>query len=384
MCTNPQQAWFSKDLNPSGKRPVVFKAGKALDPHDFMLLPCNDCMECRLRRSFEWSIRVMHELRYYDESKCYFLTLTYNNEHLPSDGSLVKKHLVDFHKRFSIRSKREGLDGFKYFACGEYGENFSRPHYHSIVYSAYIPDLVYYGRSKSGEKLYKSDFLSELWGFGFVVVGSVTQQSASYIARYVTKKVNGDMAESFYSGRIPEFPLRSRGLGYRFYHEFRNDMMFGGYLIVFNKGKPFKTTVPRAYMKLEEKHFPDNFKRLMDIRLSYIEDSVSARCNTDEGRIARNVILQNRMGRCYRPFESVPVSDSRSDFLSIYGDTYSVDRNIIISDDIIDLAVSDYRRSYSSDLSLHGRDLVVEHKSNADFQRILREIKSGLISPEVD
>ena len=90
-------------------------------------LQCGKCIACRIAKSNEWGTRIYHELDYYPES-C-FLTLTYDEEHLPDDYGLHKKHLQDFFKRLRKNTGKK----IKYYAVGEYGENYDRPHYHCIM-----------------------------------------------------------------------------------------------------------------------------------------------------------------------------------------------------------------------------------------------------------
>jgi len=125
-------------------------------------------------------MRCVYESSLYPDN-C-FLTLTYAD----SPVSLIPRDLTLFWKRLR---KELGVKSLRYFACGEYGEKFSRPHYHACVFGWRPSDLVLYA-IRDGIRLYKSDFLSEVWGEGFVTVGDVTFESAAYVARYVMKKVN--------------------------------------------------------------------------------------------------------------------------------------------------------------------------------------------------
>lgn len=128
----------------------------------------------------------MHEAKMH-EKNC-FITLTYNEENLPPDGSLHKEHFQLFMKRLR---KKYG-EGIKYYHCGEYGEKFSRPHYHACLFGHDFLDKVLFRVDKSGTKLYRSDSLEALWTFGFSTIGEVNFQSAAYVARYVTKKLTGN------------------------------------------------------------------------------------------------------------------------------------------------------------------------------------------------
>ena len=115
----------------------------------YMLVPCGKCVNCKLNYAKMWSIRIMHELKDWD-SAC-FLTLTYDEEHLPKDGSLDKQDLQKFFKRlrFNLGGRK-----IKYFACGEYGEQYGRPHYHIIVFGL------------NGQT--ELDIIQKSWLFGFV------------------------------------------------------------------------------------------------------------------------------------------------------------------------------------------------------------------------
>lgn len=90
------------------------------DPHSF---GCGHCLACKIQRSREWSFRLSVEASYWKDAS--FLTLTYNDENLPPDGSLVKADLQKFFKRL----RKDLANPIKYYACGEYGDRFKRPHY---------------------------------------------------------------------------------------------------------------------------------------------------------------------------------------------------------------------------------------------------------------
>lgn len=242
---------MSIDRNKNGNRYVVFKPALGL-PHKELKLPCGRCIGCRLEYSRQWAMRCVHEASLYESNS--FLTLTYNDENLPPDGSLDKSHFQKFMKRF-----RKLLDPHKirFFGCGEYGtscltcgknendcnkdlshvfiETFGRPHFHACIFNYDFPDKQPYSK-RDGVVLYTSEILQKLWPFGFVTIGDVTFESAAYVARYVTKKITGDLAETHYSrhcsytGELysitPEFPLMSRnpGIARDWYETYNGDL----------------------------------------------------------------------------------------------------------------------------------------------------------------
>ena len=100
--------------------------------------PCGQCLGCRLDYAQEWAIRCMHEAEMQDNNS--FITLTYDDQNLPRHGSLDKTHFQKFMKRM-----REHLSPLKirFYHCGEYGEKYTRPHYHSLIFGYDFPDGVW-------------------------------------------------------------------------------------------------------------------------------------------------------------------------------------------------------------------------------------------------
>lgn len=137
---------------------------------------------------------MMHELELWPAAS--FVTLTYDDEHLPQRGTLLPRDLELWLKRVrrDIEPRR-----IRYYAAGEYGECFGRPHYHVIAYGL---------RPDSDREVTESN-----WRFGFTHVGYVTQDSIRYVADYVQAKLYGDEAERVYEGRVPPFARMSGGLG---------------------------------------------------------------------------------------------------------------------------------------------------------------------------
>jgi len=140
-CYHPIQAWRSKKVNKeTGKRSIVFQRSEAFVDMP-VVVPCGQCIGCRLEKSRQWAIRCVHESKCHDDN--IFVTLTYNNENLPKDGSLCLADLQKFMKRLR---KKYGA-GIRYFACGEYGEKLKRPHYHVCIFGLNFPM-----RDKKGER----------------------------------------------------------------------------------------------------------------------------------------------------------------------------------------------------------------------------------------
>jgi len=223
-CYGPLNAYYSAELNPSGKRSLVFDERKAHSGIP-VRIPCGQCIGCRLERSRQWAMRCMHEKRLHDMSS--FVTLTYEDDCLPEDGGLKVRDLQLFMKRL----RKVAGDGLRFYACGEYGENYGRPHYHVLLLNYDFDDKLKYSRAKRGEVLYRSELLDRLWPFGLCVVGDVSFDSCAYVARYLLKKVTGKDADAHYTtvdrhGVVhslqPEFTVMSRrpGIGTGWFEQF--------------------------------------------------------------------------------------------------------------------------------------------------------------------
>jgi len=267
--------YWSNELNDNGNRFITFSHRNGYQDLP-VFLPCGKCIGCRLEYSRWWALRCVNESQLYEENS--FITLTYNNEHLPSDHGLHKDELQKFMKR--LRKKYNGKT-IRYFGCGEYGDNTSRPHYHLCLFNYSPKDKIqlrsreirrYQGQEKvKGDDLYKSQEISDLWqGRGFNTVGSLKFESAAYVARYVTKKIKGPQAEKVYGERQPPFAVMSRrpGIGRGWIEKYKNDIYAKDYFKYNGRNlRPcryydefLKKEDPERYKQIKEKRFKDQEK----------------------------------------------------------------------------------------------------------------------------
>ena len=146
-----------------------------------------------------------------NEDNC-FLTLTYSDEHLPDGNNLDPLALTLFLKRLRKFFDTQYGRKFRYFGVGEYGDQSERPHYHLALFG--FPNC---GRGltkprRDGSCCSICDAVREVWGKGNVYLGSLEQQSASYVAGYVTKKLTAK-DDPRLEGRHPEFARMSNRPG---------------------------------------------------------------------------------------------------------------------------------------------------------------------------
>lgn len=253
-CDFPSKAYRSAQVGPSGKRPLVFNPKFALDSSTGAFdVPCGVCTGCRLERSRQWAVRMMHEASLH-EFNC-FVTLTYNEQSIPASKSLDLSALQNFMKRIRAHAQYNYESKIRFFACGEYSPKNLLPHYHLILFNFDFLDKTLFS-TKQNQKLYISPTLSQLWPYGFSTTAAVNYTTAAYCARYTMKKIGGPKAASHYYRRSsidgnlysvrPEFSVMSRrpGIGSDWIKRYKSDVFPSGFVVCDGKPQP----VPRFYI----------------------------------------------------------------------------------------------------------------------------------------
>ena len=299
-CYHPQKVYWSKALTVNGKRTLVWNESKSNG--DTTTISCGQCIGCRLEKSRQWAVRISNEASLYDQN-C-FVTLTYSPENLPENGTLVPRDVQLFLKRLR---KKYG-DKIRFFSCGEYGDNFGRPHYHLCLLNFDFPDKKIFRKTQRGDLIYRSDSLEKLWPYGHSEIGQVTFESAAYCARYITKKVTGKNAEAHYTrldvetGELitkhPEFTNMSRrpGIGAPWLKQFSRDVYTHDALVI--RGGT-KVPPPRYYNNQYEVQNPEHYSQIKSNRLNKqldefknAEFSRKLKDNTHERRIVKEIVHQ--------------------------------------------------------------------------------------------
>lgn len=154
-------------------------------------VPCGNCADCQRIKQNEWFFRSFMEYKYYRKigGACYFITLTYDDEHLPHfiapDGTqqacFNKTHIHNFIKYLRIWLSRHGYmsNGIKYFICSEYGKNTKRPHYHGLLFFPYhVPNFHH--------------LMEKVWKHGFIICSKqgweiLSVSGIRYVSKYIAK-----------------------------------------------------------------------------------------------------------------------------------------------------------------------------------------------------
>ncbi len=141
--------------------------------HPKGIFPCGKCRACKLFKANEKmiiSIFAAHEFK----TKGQFITLTYNDEHLP-DG-LCHEDFAAFMKRLR---RNTGVNDLKMFMAGEYGELSHREHFHALFYNHKFP-------IEEIQKAWRDPVTKE--NIGFVYDGTCTPKAMKYVSGYINKK----------------------------------------------------------------------------------------------------------------------------------------------------------------------------------------------------
>lgn len=355
-----------------GARPLLFGKGQEqiwLSTHGKRFhVPCLQCSGCRRRSSLEWASRCMHEAQMHRYNT--YITLTYNDAHLPPNASLVHQDWVRFLKRvrnhitrgaeniylsdstqlkaylglsqrnwnrlnsgttaepqivpanttpgrsrkdtqtnpLGMRESHSGTttDNIRFYMAGEYGEKYGRPHYHALLFGMDFSDKLLHGRTKSGQRIYTSATLQELWPYGYSSLGNVTFASAAYISRYVMKKRTGDGNKTDYeildleTGEIikkkKEYNCMSRasGIGHTWLHKYHADVYTLDKVIT-KQGRELRP--PRYYDK--------QFKKMDAARLEHLKhvrqlEAIEQKAHHTPERLAVQEIVANSQARFQR------------------------------------------------------------------------------------
>ena len=282
---------------------------------EYQRIGCGKCIGCRLDYSKQWANRCILEACMWEQN--WFITLTYDPEHLPykdefksedgftytDDGTwggyLEPKDMTDFLKRLRKHWKKYyNAENIRYFYCGEYGgpprplwkdkktgelhysEGF-RPHYHMCTFNFPIPlDKLELDkeRSKSGAAQFICKEIEEIWGKGRVRISELNWQTCAYTARYITKKINGEMAKEHYpsKGQTKEFVRMSRmpGIAKDFYDRHKDEIYKLDEIIL--KVTDSKTISVKPCSYYDRLYDIENHERMQELKEIRKENAVEA------------------------------------------------------------------------------------------------------------
>lgn len=169
---------------------------------EFQVVRCGKCLSCLEHRQAGWITRLSEEFKRSPDG-VYFVTLTYDDDHLPTKdlegvphavicSDHIKKLNMDLRKRFQQgfftddtlkrvgwserRTRIELPKGvhYRYYITSEYGPETKRSHYHGF----------FSGLPQDEELVF--DLISSVWGKGFVTCEKGKSEAcAAYVSKYL-------------------------------------------------------------------------------------------------------------------------------------------------------------------------------------------------------
>ncbi|AXH77778.1 MAG: putative replication initiation protein [Microviridae sp.] len=238
-CSRPGFAWESMDINPSGKRSLVFSPRNAR-PHSGREVPCGKCTPCKMNASRDWAVRLYHEVLHSPVACVATLTL--------DDNHLVERieELRPVVKAFKMRLQRSGIDHRSHWLC-EYGGKFDRAHCHAVFLNEDFRNSKTY---KLGETSYGSELMDKLWQQGHVHLDIVSPSACRYVAGHNQSKI---LAPVRSDGGLTSYniPARRPAIGMKFARQFASDIINLNACVVGSS----ETAVPKSYKKNEPELF---------------------------------------------------------------------------------------------------------------------------------
>ena len=284
-CTNPKVLW---DLG-RGQEPRYQYMGTLEETSDktgqtpgeiwmnpkAMLVPCRRCLACKQAKGKEWGARVWKEQQQHNKDECWFLTLTYDPEHLPwirkgeekphrGGGGMPTLYHEDVQKymkrlRRSLEYHGQNRAGIlRYVMAGEYGSKTNRPHYHMCIMGLPLTDKemqIIRIDPQSQQPAYKCGWLENIWQNGAIFIEPLTAENAQYMAGYTVKKLYGPDAVKRYDaqGRKRPYIVPSKGIGLNWLIEHIEEAQEGKYAYIPKSGGGCNTVLPSEYERRKMK-----------------------------------------------------------------------------------------------------------------------------------
>lgn len=258
-CTRPIRSYRS----PGGEiHSVTHKKQYEDIGYDLVTWSCGKCPDCKAAKSRDWGIRISHAAQMRDKNA--YITLTYRDEDLPEESSLLKNDITKFFKTL----RNNGFE-FQYFQCGEYGEKYLRPHHHVILLGVNFDLDRVLVRMRNERPIWNSASLSTAWPYGNHELEEVNFAAGCYVAQYTQKKLSNQPVQRIDpdSGEtwevIPPYVTMSKGIATDWFDRYYGDV-YPHDFVVFGDGQISRP--PVFYDRLYAKMDPDAWAAIRESR----------------------------------------------------------------------------------------------------------------------
>lgn len=167
-----------------------------------MEVPCGYCRTCLENKSLQVKNYLLMEKETAITS--YFITLTYDNEHL-KDNSTHIKDLKEFTKKIrNYYRNNYGITNLKYYGVTEYGDHTLRPHAHIVFFNLPLRFNQFIKATKTPKKDHSADIdnkwinenyftnrkIKSIWKKGNITISGLDETRINYIVAYLYKSMN--------------------------------------------------------------------------------------------------------------------------------------------------------------------------------------------------
>lgn len=291
QCIRPLKAGFDHHGN------ITFSQKQLMAGSVGFEIPCNKCLACRLNKAREKAVRCIHEAKMHENN--IFVTLTYSDEHLKSP----KLQYEDF-QLFMKKLRKHTNNKLSYMVTGEYGEKNKRPHWHAIIFNYSPTDATIGYTSDRGDTVYFSEALNNIWGNGKTEFGSVTIESAGYVARYAAKKlVHGE--DDTHEYHPIHRTSKGRPIGISWLQKYWEHTFKTGYIVLPNGQK---TGIPRYYVDWLKKHHEEQYLCYISTIRADIQKGAEKKARKEELEYISSCLSYRRPG--IRPITLSKIKDT--------------------------------------------------------------------------
>ncbi|ALS03791.1 VP4 [Gokushovirus WZ-2015a] len=288
-CNKPMRAYISLEKDEEGKKEVIWNNNgmeritkgvteeaqeslwrKGNKLYKLQMIPCNKCLGCKMDYAKEKAKRLELESKYTIGN--WFITLTYDEEHIPKNGripTLKKEELIKYIKNIRRYNEYNYNCKIRFLASGEYGGQTKRPHYHIILLNAQIEDLAPL-MVKNDTVYYTSKIMSQKWNKGQIMIARANTSTNYYTAGYCEKKA---VKQEDFTLKEPEFIIQSRNLGKQYYEDNKEKL--------FTEEKAIIGGVPMNYPKYFSKLAKENEELIEELEEYKQQQKEIARLQAD-------------------------------------------------------------------------------------------------------
>lgn len=298
-CISPLKASLDRDGN------ITHSSKKAIQGLQAFEFECRKCLPCRLNIAREKAIRCMHEAKMHENN--IFLTLTYTDKYVPH--RLTKEVYKQDFGNFMKRLRHTTSNKISLMVTGEYGDLKKRPHWHAILFNYMPEDATYHYTTDLGHRILKSATIDELWGMNDPEtkpneIGSVTMDSAGYVARYAAKKlIHGKDQDHDYH---PIHKTSSaNAIGKSWIEKYWKHTFENGFVTLPN-GQI--TKIPRYYTDWLKKNKPDEYLKYVTGKREEIQKLAERNARKEELEYLSNIITYK--GGCAYPTTRAKVKET--------------------------------------------------------------------------